>query len=79
MPFLRARFTACQYISLCMIPLYNYTTEDREGVKEEDGPVLDHHPNHVVVIDTQPQFGPSLSSMVEETELSNNHKTIRLL
>ena len=60
-----------------MIPhVITQTVEDQDGVKGKNGPMLDHHPNHVVVIDTQPQFGPSLSSMVDETEPSSKHRIL---
>ena len=44
----------------------NCNSDEDEEVKEENSTVLDHHPHHVVVVDMQPQFGPSLTSMAEE-------------
>ena len=48
--------------------MYGLDIEEEEEVKDESSSVLDHHPNHVVIIDMHPQFGLSLTSMADESE-----------
>ncbi len=57
------RFTSQHYIMpyTCDIPNIE-TAED----SSKDLTSLDHHPNHVVTINTRPEFGLSLSAMANE-------------